>query len=182
MNTNACSNEGCNENVLCKNVCKSCYHKAYYAKNIRKPKAIKVIHQCLFDDCGNDARVKGFCLTHYYKTSRNIRVSMVKVFSPSDMEVSTADVTYMGAHKRLENYRGLAALYECPCGKPAEQWAHNHSDNENTRQELKKNYQGNLVLMDYSLSIWDYMALCRSCHTKLDRFNQPLLHDYEVAA
>jgi hypothetical protein len=113
------------------------------------------------------------------RRSHNNRVNNPKVFNGEP--VSTTELTYVGAHRRVQVNRGRASLYECVCGKNAEQWAWTHAENEYTREGVTQNFQGEKVLSKYSLNVWDYLALCRSCHTRLDKFGY-ILHDHEVAA
>ena len=70
-------------------------------------------------------------------------------------------VAYAGAHKRTRRIRGNARLHACDsCGGQARTWALAHGTPE-----------ARLLMEDglpYSLSPWDYIALCDSCHGLYD--------------
>jgi len=176
-----CSVDTCNEDARCLGMCKSHYGKARYQANKEHHLAVVKAYQAANLDKYRETQRK-------YKAANKERVDATskrsydkRVNNPWAFKgepVSTAEVTYIGAHARVKVNRGLASLYECPCGKPAEQWAHNHSENSYTRLGLITNFQGERVLAPYSLDVWDYLALCRSCHTKFDKTGL-MLHDYE---
>ena len=68
-------------------------------------------------------------------------------------------LTYYDVHYRLKRDRGLASSQLCKCGKPAEQWAYQHTG------ETRIDEHGRT----YSNDVCDYEAMCRSCHNKLDQ-------------
>ena len=74
-------------------------------------------------------------------------------------EPTLTEPTYRAIHLRLISRRGSPKLQTCPCGKPAEQWAYQHTGDPRTDS------QGRV----YSINLEDYSAMCRSCHNKLDQ-------------
>ena len=63
--------------------------------------------------------------------------------------------SYWSVHHRM----GRADTHLCPCGKPAKDWAYQHTG------EVKYSPEGRA----YSESPDDYQAMCVSCHQTLDR-------------
>lgn len=72
------------------------------------------------------------------------------------------DVAYGGAHRRVYRDRGKAALYVCPCGAQARQWAYDRTD-PNERIELTPRGP-----RSYSTDPNHYVALCVPCHKRFD--------------
>jgi len=183
MNTiTTCSVDTCNEPSRCKGMCKSHYSKARYAANRDAMRAMVKAYQVANKDKYRATQRKYRVANKERVDATSKRSYLKKVNNPWAFRgepVRTNEVTYVGAHRRVTLNRGLASLYECPCGKPAEQWAHNHSQNEHTRSEVKTNFSGNRVAMDYSLNMWDYIALCRGCHSKFDKYGF-IMHEMET--
>ena len=70
--------------------------------------------------------------------------------------------TYRQVHGGLLWFRGRASEYVCSCGKTAKEWAYRHTG---FGWELKSDTGA-----AYSEDVWnDYVPLCRTCHTDLDR-------------
>lgn len=72
--------------------------------------------------------------------------------------------SYAAVHQALRASRGRAAEHECQhCGNPAEQWAYDRTDPNETSEVA----QGKRVT--YSTNLERYSPLCRRCHRLLDR-------------
>lgn len=67
-------------------------------------------------------------------------------------------LNYEDVHYRLWVDRGRASQFSCHCGEQAEQWAYQHAGK--TRYDERGRA--------YSTDLNDYLAMCRSCHNKLD--------------
>ncbi len=80
-------------------------------------------------------------------------------------------ISYLGAHQRTRNERGLASDQVCEhCGGPAEDWALDHaSPTEQFRVQEPGRWPEQYDGRTYSLDPDDYIALCRSCHYKFDK-------------
>ena len=73
-------------------------------------------------------------------------------------------IAYRTMHEfRLKTMRGKASEYTCKCGKPAKQWAYQHTG------ETLYSPEGRA----YSENLDDYEAMCISCHIKLDITSTP---------
>jgi hypothetical protein len=89
--------------------------------------------------------------------------------------------SYGAIHQRLWRKRGKAAEHPCAtCGKPATQWAYDHSD---PNEVMGPEWHG--LVVAYSLDLDRYRPLCRSCHAKEDetysaRTHCPKNHEYTV--
>lgn len=68
-------------------------------------------------------------------------------------------LSYQGAHVQVRRTRGRASERVCECGKVAAHWAYDHHDPEELMDE-----SGQI----YSASPDHYIALCASCHRRLD--------------
>lgn len=74
------------------------------------------------------------------------------------------DITYSGAHTRVQTRKGRARDHSCRCGRPAEQWAYLHSDQSELADKTGKD-----AGKPYSADPAHYTPLCRQCHTRWDR-------------
>jgi hypothetical protein len=75
--------------------------------------------------------------------------------------------TYRAAHQRVQRLRGRAAEWPCSsgCGNQAHHWAYDHKDpDEITGWSVGRR----AALVTYSVDPDHYVALCRSCHGRLD--------------
>lgn len=69
---------------------------------------------------------------------------------------------YGSLHDRLDYQRGHASAFDCEvCGNPARHWALSHEAEEVVTDKRGRRY---------SLTLDDYIAMCRSCHTRYDRY------------
>lgn len=68
-------------------------------------------------------------------------------------------LTYERAHRNLDRDRGEAKTHTCPCGEPAKDWAYQGASGV----ELYAPWGA-----PYSENQGDYLAMCKSCHKKLD--------------
>lgn len=92
--------------------------------------------------------------------------------------VKLTETSYKTMHTKLARKRGRASNYECPCGAQAKHWCLvTPKDASTLRQGTVSTWDKPLT---YSLDIWDYMALCVSCHKYLDRHGI-IVHDWERA-
>jgi hypothetical protein len=148
--------------------------------------------QCTVDRCDVPAAARGLCVKHYARWKRHGDPHAVKYRTGSLPESTKAkiseshkasfpkgagswawqgnEVTYRGAHTRVRSMRGLASDYLCECGAKAQQWAFGHDpvDPSAIRQgEIQT--RGRTFVVPYSPHVQDYVALCHSCHRKLDR-------------
>lgn len=94
----------------------------------------------------------------YDKPERKSRKGEVRVASPK----------YRAAHMRVDAVRGKASTHKCGCGKQAQQWAYDHTD-DGCLTTSHPNYRGELVEVQYSAKIEHYIAMCIGCHTLFDK-------------
>lgn len=73
-------------------------------------------------------------------------------------------MSYSAVHYALKTTRGPAKQSQCPCGKPAEHWAYQHTGVKLFDEKIGRWYSEDLN---------DYTAMCRSCHTLLDHQYDP---------
>ena len=73
--------------------------------------------------------------------------------------------SYIEIHKRLLLLHGPAYQHVCPCGKPAEEWAYQHTGDPELRDVDGR--------FPHSEDPNDYLAMCRSCHRRLDDKKDP---------
>ena len=69
-------------------------------------------------------------------------------------------VNYNGVHARLRRQRGRAGDQTCECGRPAKDWAYDHADPDERRDETHNG--------PYSTKVEHYIPMCRSCHRTFD--------------
>jgi hypothetical protein len=117
--------------------------------------------QCSMPECDIEAPYRsGLCPKHETRVRRHGDPNQVMPPPAEDRSGRWAgdDVTYKGAHSRVEASRGRASSHSCTCGKPAQQWAYDHQDpNE------KRSPRG-----PYSIDIGHYQPMCASCHKRFD--------------
>lgn len=105
------------------------------------------------------------CRAHYQRIRRSLRSPGGR--ATDGRGAPTRDVVgYFGAHARVRDRYGLAALYGCElCPARAGEWALLPS----VAPELCPR-----TGLRYSLDPEDYMPLCVSCHKRLDGGNPPM--------
>lgn len=98
---------------------------------------------------------------HYQRWWRNNDAEKFGMPKPKRRPMKQ-DVDYYHLHGRLRAERGRASERMCEdCGmRKANHWAYDHSDPSALRSP-----EGLL----YSLDVWNYWALCSSCHQRHDR-------------
>lgn len=79
--------------------------------------------------------------------------------------MTTAPASYSRIHGRLIQYRGFAYNQICPCGSPAAGWAYQHTGDPELRDENGQH--------PHSMNMDDYVAMCQSCHRRLDNERDP---------
>ncbi len=107
---------------------------------------------CKIEGCNTKHYSKGMCQKHYQAARRR---------SAGMKEVGIIP-TYLAAHQRVYVLRGKAKQHQCKCGKPAIDWAYNHSGIE----EAVGDWYGRQAT--FSLDPNQYEPLCRSCHKTTD--------------
>ncbi|WP_329747323.1 hypothetical protein [Brachybacterium sp. J144] len=109
-------------------------------------------------------RTQALCRRHYLLTRR--RLGPPSARATDGRGAPTLErVGYMGAHTRTQERYGLAAGYRCElCPARAAQWALPPSLEAETCERTG---------LRYSCDPEDYMPLCASCHSTLDRANPP---------
>jgi hypothetical protein len=81
----------------------------------------------------------------------------------SDNHLWTGDeATYFAVHQRVRKARGSASTYVCGCGRPAKQWAYDHSDPEQKYELI------GATMTAYSIDVERYEAKCVRCHKRAD--------------
>ncbi len=79
---------------------------------------------------------------------------------------------YAQAHRNIRKSLGPASGYRCwlRCGAAAEEWAYDHTD-PNERRDV----DGLSAGIPYSMDPTRYVALCKSCHVKFDKWSTSVL-------
>lgn len=75
-------------------------------------------------------------------------------------------MSYESVHQKMRKQKGLASDQTCPCGKPARDWAYQHTALIELISPLGQ---------PYSEDPEDYLAMCRKCHREFDLLNTPRL-------
>ena len=116
---------------------------------------------CSVPECERIIWSRGWCLMHY---GRNWKNNDPEEFGMPRRKAKPPrpDISYHHTHVRLRAERGRAAERDCEdCGqRKAHGWSYDHSDPNPLRSP--EGYP-------YSLDLWNYWALCSSCHTRHDR-------------
>lgn len=125
---------------------------------------------CSIDGCTRKRKYvnTGWCQTHYHRWWRTGDPLGVKQLlgasGPDAVSWKADEISYRTAHERVWKRRGRAAEHSCTeCGCPAEQWAYDHTD-----ENQKWATFGDRVVA-YSTDVERYRPMCRGCHVKLDR-------------
>jgi hypothetical protein len=128
---------------------------------------------CSVDDCEKTAEKRGWCGMHYRRWQRWGDLNVVHPRVPEGPRpwLQVDRPGYIAAHVRVYRARGRAREHTCPCGAQAAQWAYDHSDLE-PLTEMRRNMKGDFVSLAYSPDPSRYVAMCRSCHVKLDKSNK----------
>lgn len=79
---------------------------------------------------------------------------------------------YGAAHNRLRRIRGSASAYTCTCGRPASGWAYQGGD----LNELVCPRSG----LVFSVDLDRYVAMCWSCHHRLDRRQPQCVNGHDL--
>jgi len=110
--------------------------------------------ECTIAGCDRNPKARGLCDLHYKRQWKHGDPALGATRAGAD------DVSYFAVHARLHRLHGPAAARPCRhCGKPAYEWAYDHSDPNEQHDE-----DGRV----YSLDLTRYLPLCRPCHRKLD--------------
>lgn len=79
---------------------------------------------------------------------------------------------YGAAHNRLRRIRGPASGYTCGCGRPAQDWAYLGGD-----PDERVCTKFGLV---FSANLDRYVAMCRSCHHRLDKRKPQCVNGHDL--
>ncbi|NXY93390.1 hypothetical protein HYE82_02980 [Streptomyces sp. BR123] len=85
---------------------------------------------------------------------------------------------YAQAHRNIRKALGPASGYRCwlRCGAAADEWAYDHTD-PNERRDV----DGLSAGIPYSMDPTRYVALCKSCHVKFDKWSTSVLRKRPAA-
>ena len=117
----------------------------------------KIIHpQCRVSGCCAQAKssADGYCGKHRERVRKH---GDPHVVAPHSNWTGDA-ATYNAVHLRLRASYGPATKFVCPCGEPAKQWAYQHTSEAELTSELGP----------YCVDLGHYLAMCVSCHKKMD--------------
>lgn len=118
---------------------------------------------CIVDDCDRPPKAKGLCLAHYARVRRGGDPGAAEV-----REITIRpEIGYQGVHYRVRRERGLPGEHKCECGKPADEWAYDHTDPDERIDPR--------IGRPYSLDLDHYVPLCLSCHRSLDATRSELV-------
>jgi hypothetical protein len=163
-----CKFEGCDRKHSSRGWCATHYQQQYLygetwpigSPGLPRGKKLDPLDKAKTCHCGKPVRSRGLCGTHYqsehYKEAQASRKGNYKSL-----------VGIKGAHQRIYARLGKASNYPCnnpACDKQALDWSLNHDANETFR-----GVSFNGVGQAFSLDIYSYEPLCRSCHSIKDR-------------
>lgn len=119
---------------------------------------------CSLDGCDRKHFATAMCQMHYFRTRRNGNPHTLrgqdKTSGPDHANWIGDQVTYIGAHFRVQRARGSATLHDCiDCYAPAADWSYNHDDPHELRDG--RGYP-------YSADPEQYDPRCKSCHIRFD--------------
>lgn len=141
---------------------------------------------CSVAECHKTRWARGFCNTHYAQWRRRSPELVVPNRTGELCHQWTGEnATYHALHDRLKAARGPASCYDCVgCGRPAKQWAYDHSDPAPRAEMLGGAYRSEV---EYSVDLFRYFPLCARCHQRFDsdyRYEQqptcPNGHDRKI--
>jgi hypothetical protein len=158
--TRLCSVEGCGRPYYCRGLCTRCYEHLRRCGTTEK----RPLRRCEFPGCSEPHEARGYCGTHYKRWQKHGDARQV-VKPPRHGEHSGRwigdSASYPVAHDRVRALHGRPSQHTCRhCGRPAEDWAYDHSDSEERTDPRGRSY---------SLDPVRYMPLCRKCHRNFDR-------------
>lgn len=165
--TQACSVVGCDTRARARGWCNSHYERWRKTGSVGDA---PIRHfrtereRCSVVGCDRPYKAAGFCDLHWKRNDKHGNPHHVEVQTlKAGANAWKADVTYAGAHRRLERYRGRAVGQACvDCAGPAHQWAYDHADPDE-RTELVGGYR-----VPFSVNPDHYRPMCRSCHKRFD--------------
>lgn len=146
-----------------------CY--AHYMRKVRygdpeyviPPRPKKAKSACRIEDCDGVALRRGLCNKHYTRWRKFGDPNQGK-----DRQKPDHLLTYNGAHARVRAKYGRPSEYLCECGAQARDWAYQHNaGDEELTEYLSRGYVTGVV--KYSPNPEHYKAMCRSCHTIMDK-------------
>jgi len=136
---------------------------------------------CIIDDCYKDKKHKsGMCGKHEERVKAHGDPHFTLRPINNDNPTSAA------MHRRINVERGHAKEYSCYINidHPARDWAcikETAAKEDLITQEVKRTYQKDTHLIEYSKNTLDYKPLCKSHHIKMDRWGWTLwdmMEDY----
>lgn len=156
-----CSVEDCEKKAHCRTWCHMHYRRWYLYGDVNQVRVI--IKLCGVDGCGKPHKALGLCGMHALRLAKNGNLDARPLPSgPASATWKGNEISYSGAHRRVEAAKGGAADHFCHCGEPGHGWAYDHLDPE----ELYEVRYGSRS--PYSTDPDHYTAMCASCHKNFD--------------
>ncbi len=165
-----CTIEGCERRHKAHGWC-----EAHYArwKRLGDPGPVDVLprrprrRECVIEGCESKREARGWCELHYKRWKAhgdpNTILSTRRHFLPTgDQHPNWRGdaVGYVAAHQRVRAKHGAASTRVCGCGEPAAEWAYDHGDPNEQRDDRG---------CRYSTNPGHYHPMCIPCHRQLDR-------------
>jgi hypothetical protein len=160
----ACKFEGCELPVNARGYCKNHYYRVRQHGGADVVLRTEHADHCLVPECQRSYYCRGYCRPHYERFRANGNPGGNPIgYRPTGTESPRwkgRDITYGGAHVRVRARRGLASAHPCAhCAQPAAQWAYDHDDPSELRDQ-----SGHF----YSVFVDHYIPLCLVCHKRFD--------------
>lgn len=127
---------------------------------------------CSVEGCARTRVRVGMCTAHEFRWRRTGSPGTAQIGKTRGRPFKD-EVTYNSAHLRLIRSLGPASGYRCPCGAWASDYAYLGGDPDE-RTETVKWSDGRTNTVAYTLDPTYMKPLCRSCHSKHDRWGQPI--------
>lgn len=168
-----CAVEGCERTAIARSLCKAHYERARRtgepgAATVATPNNPRTRPLCTVEGCSELHKTNGYCALHYQRWRKwGDPLTVGYLTGGAHQNWKGDDITYIGAHHRVERARGAAVDHRCVhCDALAVDWAYDHLDPNELRCEARG--------YPYSADPMHYMPLCQSCHNTFDRLERPM--------
>jgi hypothetical protein len=162
MAERTCSIEGCGRKHMARGWCSTHYERWRRTGSPQDDRPVMLMlrdRECTVEGCEAPHEGLGYCRKHYRRLVYHGDVELL--IGPTHPHWRGEDITYSGAHRRVERRRGAASALSCVrCGGRAAHWALRH---EASARLLDSDGRS------FSADPGDYQPMCVVCHAAYDR-------------